>query len=447
MNTICLQCFCSIPGKGPCPKCGWQPGKTRNPSGALPLGSILNDRYQIGGVLRQAKDQLVYQAWDSHKRTTVEITEFLPPGQTRQGKSFAASRDAVRQKRRWKRWSSFEQNQTAYAVNLPDKIPTKHGLLAAMLLFILLLGIGGWKAISLGMQAKVWLPASAPQEYAAFLRKRCRVSVMEDAEYTPRLLQAAEEGNLPDVFYRDGFTGELDRVARPVDPQRLEMGDCSLLRYQQDYPSCLEVPAGWYATVAYTHTHSKTISSQQLFSGENTVCIAEDNWDDLMIVWTGSLSEVQTQLKQVQKVYQKQKTNPNWEEHAVLFTQGKIDWLVDDTLQRDYFTQYGCVAALAQQGRMAGCFAAHWCLGTDENRAYEVIEQLLSREGQEVLFPAGQALFPLSDEAMKQVVSREPELAFLTEQKETLLLFGESRGIAYRKNNQMYQEIKENYEE
>ena len=447
MNTICMQCFYSLPPNAPCPRCGWRQGQDENPPGTLPLGCILNGRYQIGGVLRREQDRVVYRVWDSNKRKTAELTEFQPPGAVRRGRAFSSGKGVKQQARHWKQWETFLQNGTVYGVNLSAKKPKKgksHWAVIGLCCLVLLLLV--WRGVMYQSRARVWLPASAPQEYADFLKQQFRVTVIEDAEYTTRILEAAQRDQLPDVFYREGFEGDLDQTACPVDPARLETGDCSVLQYQKAYPSGLEVPIGWYVTVAYTHTHEAAASPEQLFSGGTSVCVAEDNWDDLMLVWTGDLSQTSSQLKQAEKVYRKQKTDPNLEGHFDLFTGGKIDWLVDDTLQRGYLTRYGSLVPFSRQGRMAGCYGAHWCLGTSEEKAYQVLKTLLSPEGQEALFPAGQPLLPLSDKGMEQVVEREPELAFLLDQSNELLLLGESRGFAYQKNNEMYKEIKENYE-
>lgn len=447
MNEICLQCFHAMPSNAPCPRCGWTRETSHNPSGALPMGSILAQRYQIGGVVQQDRERIVYRAWDSNERKPVELMEYLPPGAVRQGRSFSSSSGVKKRMRQWKHWGAFLQNGTVYALALPAKPAWRKKLWAALVLLGCVLGFFVWGAVAWQSRAKVWLPASAPQEYVSFLSKRFRVTVIEDTEYTPRLMRAAQEGNLPDVFYREGFQGELDQIACPVDLALLETGDCYLADYSKAYPSRLEVPTGWYVTVAYTHTNEKTVSPAQLFSGNTAVCVAEDNWDDLMLVWTGGLSGVASQLRQVEAVYQKQQTDPNQEAHFDLFANGTVDWLVDDTLQRAYLTQYGSLVPLCQQGRIAGCYAAHWCLGTDGKKSYQVLETLLSQEGQEVLFPAGQAFLPLSAQGLEQVVKHEPQLVFLT-QRETyeFILYGESREVAYRKNNEMYQEVKENYE-
>lgn len=406
---LCFHCFYRYPKADKCPKCGWHEGKN-NPKGTLPLGKILADRYQIGGVLHQKGERTVYCCWDSNERRVIEVTEIQ-----------------TEHPNRWKKWGGFLHEGKVYAVNPPEKLPKRKWPAVAIL--ILLLGVGSAGLSSYLSRPVVWLPESALSTYEPVL-KEYRMTVIPDEEYTSRLQKAR---TMPDAFYREGFRGDLKSISKQIDFEKL--GKKELLKA---YPSGLEMPTGWYATVAFTHTKKETVMPEQLFSGKERVCVAEDNWDDLMMVWTGDFKGTEQTLKKVMTVYQKQKFSPRKDNHADWFTGKKIDWLIDDTLERGYLTRFGSMVPLERQGKIAGCYGAHWCLGTE--KGYEILTRLLSDEAQSAIFTDSK-LLPLSEKALTSVTEKEPALQFLLEKDR--ILFGEERAEAYQENNRMYKKITE----
>ncbi len=406
---LCLNCFHRYSKADQCPKCGWNEEKM-NPEGTLPLGKILADRYQIGGVLHQKGERTAYCCWDSNERRVIELTEIQ-----------------AKHPSRWKKWGGFLYEGKVYAVNPPEKLPKKKWPAVAVL--ILLLGIGGAGLASYLNRPVVWLPKSALSTYEQVL-KEYRITAIPDEEYTSRL---KETSTMPDVFYREGYSGNLNSIAKQIDFETLGEKELS-----KAYPSGLEMPTGWYATVAFTHTKKETVTPEQLFSGKERVCVAEDNWDDLMRVWTEDYSGTTKELNQVISVYKKQRFAPHKDNHTDWFTAKKIDWLIDDTLERGYLTRFGSMISLEQQGKIAGCYGAHWCLGTEDG--YEILKLLLSDEAQSAVF-ADSKLLPLSENALKQVIEQEPSLRFLL--KKERVLFGENRAEAYQENNIIYKKITE----
>ncbi len=406
---LCYNCFHRYPKADKCPKCGWYEGKT-NPEGALPLGKILADRYQIGGVLNQIEERRVYCCWDSNERRVIKITEIQ-----------------TKHPNRWKKWGGFSYEGKVYAVNPPEKLPKRKWPAVAVL--ILLLGIVGVNFASYVNRPVVWLPESALSTYEPVL-KEYRITAIPDEEYTSRLQKT---GTMPDAFYREGFYGNLKSIAKQIDFEKLGKTE-----FSKAYSSGLEMPTGWYATVLYSHAKKATVTPEQLFSGKERVCVAEDNWDDLMMVWTGDFKGTEQKLKQVVSVYKKQKFTPRKDNHTDWFTAKKIDWLIDDTLERGYLTRFGSMIPLEQQGKIAGCYGAHWCLGTD--KGYEILKLLLSDEAQSAIFTDSK-LLPLSEKALTSVTEKEPALQFLLEKDR--ILFGEERAEAYQENNRMYKKITE----
>lgn len=72
----CSFCFQFITTTS-CSFCGWQDGLD-NPSPALRLGVVLDDRYRIGRVLGQGGFGITYLAWDNNLHLPLAIKEYLP---------------------------------------------------------------------------------------------------------------------------------------------------------------------------------------------------------------------------------------------------------------------------------------------------------------------------------------------------------------------------------
>ena len=76
----CYNCFQIVEASStPCPHCGFDPAENREKFPvALPMGTVLNDRYIIGRVLGQGGFGITYLALDTQLDAKVAIKEFLP---------------------------------------------------------------------------------------------------------------------------------------------------------------------------------------------------------------------------------------------------------------------------------------------------------------------------------------------------------------------------------
>jgi len=88
MGEFCFGCFAELEKKCVCPYCGYDESadKGKYPS-ALPLGSILKERYIVGRVLGQGGFGITYAALDFGTKKLMAIKEYLP--------EMLASRDAT----------------------------------------------------------------------------------------------------------------------------------------------------------------------------------------------------------------------------------------------------------------------------------------------------------------------------------------------------------------
>ena len=65
----------------PCPRCGYDPEKTKNAEYALTPGTILAGKYLVGKVLGQGGFGITYIGWDIALERKVAIKEYYPSGQ------------------------------------------------------------------------------------------------------------------------------------------------------------------------------------------------------------------------------------------------------------------------------------------------------------------------------------------------------------------------------
>lgn len=78
-RTLCENCFAEI-SSDPCPLCGFNPRLHKNDPIALRLGSILNKRYRIGGVIGKGGFGITYLAYDLKLDTRIAVKEYYPLG-------------------------------------------------------------------------------------------------------------------------------------------------------------------------------------------------------------------------------------------------------------------------------------------------------------------------------------------------------------------------------
>ena len=77
---LCQYCFMPFTGFGACPHCGHTVGEPRKGAQQLPLGTILDGKYQLGMVLGQGGFGITYLAYDLTLHTRVAIKEYFPLG-------------------------------------------------------------------------------------------------------------------------------------------------------------------------------------------------------------------------------------------------------------------------------------------------------------------------------------------------------------------------------
>ena len=78
-RKMCANCFAVIES-GPCQFCGFNPRKHKNDPVALRLGSVLNKRYTIGGVIGKGGFGITYLAYDLKLDTKLAVKEYYPMG-------------------------------------------------------------------------------------------------------------------------------------------------------------------------------------------------------------------------------------------------------------------------------------------------------------------------------------------------------------------------------
>ncbi len=79
-QTLCGQCFARQVQDGTCGACG-TPVRPMRPKDALPLGTLLNGKFEVGNLLGDRGGfGLVYLGWDRNLRRKVVIKELLPDG-------------------------------------------------------------------------------------------------------------------------------------------------------------------------------------------------------------------------------------------------------------------------------------------------------------------------------------------------------------------------------
>ena len=76
-KLYCPKCMRETEHEGVCPHCGYDPAQ-KPPVAALGMGTLLNDRYQLGAVIGQGGFGITYAAWDELLGRPVAIKEYFP---------------------------------------------------------------------------------------------------------------------------------------------------------------------------------------------------------------------------------------------------------------------------------------------------------------------------------------------------------------------------------
>lgn len=75
---LCMQCMLETDERETlCPYCGY-PVSSKQPKPYLPQGTVLNDRYLVGKMIKRNVDSAVYIGYDNSLDKAVEIREFFP---------------------------------------------------------------------------------------------------------------------------------------------------------------------------------------------------------------------------------------------------------------------------------------------------------------------------------------------------------------------------------
>lgn len=74
----CPSCFSdpSSTDQAGCDVCGWQPDQESTPQ-ALPMGTLLQDRYRVGGCLMRDSFEMRYRCWDDQQDRHLTLREFF----------------------------------------------------------------------------------------------------------------------------------------------------------------------------------------------------------------------------------------------------------------------------------------------------------------------------------------------------------------------------------
>ena len=78
IQTTCPNCFSAVNGQSVCGRCHYEIGSMKKNAAALPVFSVLNQRYIVGRVLGQGGFGITYVAWDMKQSKRCCIKEYMP---------------------------------------------------------------------------------------------------------------------------------------------------------------------------------------------------------------------------------------------------------------------------------------------------------------------------------------------------------------------------------
>ena len=78
-KNLCENCFMET-DQEPCPYCSYEKGHETDDTVALAMGSLLDDRYMIGGVLGKGGFGITYLAYDIKLEKRIAVKEYYPRG-------------------------------------------------------------------------------------------------------------------------------------------------------------------------------------------------------------------------------------------------------------------------------------------------------------------------------------------------------------------------------
>lgn len=76
----CFKDYDEVAGSGVCPECGYFEGREQDDPRYLPIGSLLNDRYVVGGVIGVGGFGITYKVWDLKYEVCKAVKEYFQHG-------------------------------------------------------------------------------------------------------------------------------------------------------------------------------------------------------------------------------------------------------------------------------------------------------------------------------------------------------------------------------
>lgn len=76
-DRLCMGCMNDNGGEQICPICGFD-SQTKNPKNAIPIKTIINDRFVVGRVISTNGEGISYIGWDTTGDAIVQIREYFP---------------------------------------------------------------------------------------------------------------------------------------------------------------------------------------------------------------------------------------------------------------------------------------------------------------------------------------------------------------------------------
>ncbi len=83
-KNLCMNCMSDLGGQDVCPVCGHRKGEPQR-LGALPFGTVLQNRYAVGSVKHSNGEGSLYIGLDTVLNTPVELHEFFPASLCKRG--------------------------------------------------------------------------------------------------------------------------------------------------------------------------------------------------------------------------------------------------------------------------------------------------------------------------------------------------------------------------
>ena len=78
-DRLCMGCMNDNGGEQICPICGFD-ANAKNPKNAVPIKTMVNDRFLVGRVISANGEGIDYIGWDTANDAIVKIREYFPMG-------------------------------------------------------------------------------------------------------------------------------------------------------------------------------------------------------------------------------------------------------------------------------------------------------------------------------------------------------------------------------